>query len=272
MRKRMKLEVLISAVNCEPEKLIEKMGIEGNAVLINQCGKDAEEIIPGENGEIRVFSFAEKGVGRSRNRALERASGDIILFSDDDIEYISGYEKLVCDEFAAHPEADALFFNVNVCEARRTYFNQDYKRVHIWNGGRYPAYSIAVRKKALDRAGVKYSVLFGGGAKYSCGEDSLFIRDCLKAGLKMYRTTVLIGREAEREGGESTWFKGYDEKFFFDRGVLYYFLYKGLASLMGFRFIYTKKNVMCRDISWKKAYSLLKSGIREGKNEYRNIR
>lgn len=268
----MKLEVLISAVNCEPEKLIEKMGINGDAVLINQCGESGETVLAGENGEVRVFSYAEKGVGQSRNRALEKALGDIILFGDDDIEYLSGYEALVCEEFEKHPEADALFFNVNVCESRRTYYNQDYKRVHLWNGGRYPAYSIAVRKAALDKAGVKYSLLFGGGAKYSCGEDSLFIRDCLKAGLKMYRTTTLIGSEVEREGGESTWFKGYGEKFFFDRGVLYYFLYKGLAPIMGFRFIYTKKNVMCRDIPWKKAYSLLKSGIKEGKNEYRNIR
>lgn len=268
----MKLELLISAVNCEPEKLIKKMGVTGDGVLINQCGKSDEIQISSKTGKVRVFCFAEKGVGLSRNRAIEKATGDILLFSDDDIEYLQDYESIVLSEFEKHPEADALFFNVNVCEARRTYYNQDYKRVHIYNGGRYPAYSIAVRKSALDKAGVKYSLLFGGGAKYSCGEDSLFIRDCLKAGLKMYRTTALIGSEVEREGGESTWFKGYDEKFFFDRGVLYYFLYKGLASLMGFRFVYTKKSLMCGDIAWKKAYSILKSGIKEGKNEYRNIR
>lgn len=257
----MKLELLISAVNAEPEKLIEKMKVTSDAVLINQCGKEGKDTI----GRVRVFSYAERGVGNSRNRAIENAKGDILLFSDDDIVYDEGYEETVLREFGEHPEADALFFNVRVCEERRTYWNEDYRRVHIWNGGRYPAYSIAVRRDSLNKAKVNYSTYFGGGAKYSCGEDSLFIKDCLKSGMKMYRTTVEIGEEEKRENGESTWFNGYDEKYFFDRGVLYAKLYGMLAGLMGLRYVYAKKSVMCNDIPWKKAYKLLKKGIREGK-------
>lgn len=257
----MKLELLISAVNAEPEKLIEKMKVTSNAVLINQCGRNSEEQFAG----VRVFCFDEKGVGKSRNRAIENSMADIILFSDDDIVYDEGYEERVISEFEKHPEADALFFNVRVCESRRTYWNEDFKRVHIWNGGRYPAYSIAVKRDAIMQAKVRYSTYFGGGAKYSCGEDSLFIKDCLKAGIKMYRTDVQIGEEEPRENGESTWFNGYDEKYFFDRGVLYAKLYGVLAGLMGLRYVYVKKNVMCKNIFWKKAYKLLRKGIKEGR-------
>jgi len=268
----MKLELLISAVNAEPESLIRKMRVATNAVLINQCGREESAEIKAGGGRVRVFSFAEKGVGKSRNRAIDAAQGDIVLFADDDIVYEDGYEKRVLAEFEAHPEAEALFFNLEVCPERRTYFNTDYKRVHIWNGGRYPAYSIAVRREVLIRSGVRFSELFGGGARYSCGEDSLFIRDCLKAGIKMYRTPVLIGKEEPREGGESTWFKGYDEKYFFDRGVLYAHLYGALAAPMGLRYVYVKKSVMCRDIPWKQAYKILKKGIKEGRDGLRNIR
>lgn len=261
MKKEMTLELLISAVNAEPEKLIEKMKVSSNAVLINQCGHDEKD----ELGNVRVFSYAEKGVGASRNRAIENSKGDILLFSDDDIVYDEGYEKKVLDEFAKHPEADGLFFNIRVNENRRTYWNIDFKRVHIWNGGRYPAYSIAVKRDKLLKAGVKYSHLFGGGAKYSCGEDSLFIKDCLKAGIKMFRTPVEIGEEVSRESGESTWFTGYNEKYFFDRGVLYHFLYGKLAWAMGLRYVYLKRATMCKDIPWKKAYKILRDGIKEGK-------
>ncbi len=261
----MKLELLISAVNADPKKLIEKMHVFSDAVLVNQNGTDSEEDLSLNGWTVRVFNSSEKGVGKSRNRCIDKAEGDILLFSDDDIEYDAGYERLVISEFEKHPGADALFFNLNVDESRRTYWNTDFKRVRIWNSGRYPAYSMAVRRDALIRSGVRYSLLFGGGAKYSCGEDSLFIRDCLKAGLKLYRTPVAIGSEALREGGESTWFKGYNEKFFFDRGVLFHFLYGKLAGVFGFRFVYLKRDVMCREIPWKQALKILKSGIKEGK-------
>lgn len=268
----MKLELLISAVNAENDKLIAKMHVNSDAVLINQCGVEGEASVTVQDGTVRVLSFAEKGVGKSRNRAIDAASADLVLFADDDIVYDDGYAEKVIKEFEAHPEADAFFFNVEVVPERRTYFNTDFKRVHIWNGGRYPAYSIAVRREKLVESGVRFSELFGGGAKYSCGEDSLFIRDCLKAGLKMYRTTVTIGREEPRPGGESTWFKGYDEKYFFDRGVLYAYLYGALAKLMGLRYVYAKREIMCREIPWQQAYRILKKGIKEGRDGLRNTR
>lgn len=259
----MKVELLISALKAEPEALIEKMHIASDAVLINQCDKEDEYSVPVKNGNVRVFCYNERGVGRSRNHGLEKASGDIIAFSDEDIVYEEGYAELISKEFESHPEADGLFFNVRVCPERRTFYNTDYKRVSLLNGGRYPAYSIALRRSALEGKNLTYSLLFGGGARYSCGEDSLFIRDCMKAGLKMYRTTVEIGEEVPRP---STWFNGYNEKFFIDRGVLYHFLYGKLAKLWGFRFVFTKRGTLCNEIPWRKAYGLLLSGIKEGKS------
>lgn len=258
----MKIEHLISAVNAEPHNLISKMNITADAVLINQCGQDGYESFSTGLGTVSVYSYNERGVGLSRNRAIEHSSGDILLFADDDIVYLNGYEEIITSEFEKHPEADGLFFNLNVCEDRRTYYNNDYKRCHIWNAGRYPAYSIALRKSSFEGKGVKFSTLFGGGARYSCGEDSIFIKDCLKAGIRMYRTPALIGEEIPRP---STWFSGYNDKFFFDRGVMYHFLYGKLAWVFGARFVFTKRQEMCREIPAKRAYRLLLDGIKEGK-------
>lgn len=263
----MTLEMLISAVNADPGKLIETMKIECPAVLVNQCGRVSVDLLERETGDVRVYSMDEKGVGKSRNMALSKGQGDILLFADEDIVYDPGYAERVLGEFEAHPEADVLFFNVRVCEERRTYWNSDYKRVHIWNAGRYPAYSIAIRKEALNAAASKkesigFSELFGGGARYSCGEDSLFIRDLLKARLKLYRTPAEIGEEIQRP---STWFRGYDAKYFFDRGVLFHCLYGVFAFPMGVRYVLTKRKVMCRDISWKQALKEINKGIKEGR-------
>ncbi len=36
---------------------------------------------------------------------------------------------------------------------------------------------------------VSFSLLFGGGARATAmGEDSLFIRDCIRSGMKVYKT------------------------------------------------------------------------------------
>ena len=259
----MKLQLLVSAVNQEPETLIESMNIRTDAIIVNQCDKHDYREFSVENGIVRFYSFKERGVGLSRNNALLRASEDLVLFSDEDIVYDDDYEQKVSEAFAMHPEADMLLFNMDVCESRRTYDIRKFGRVHWYNCGRYPTYSFAARRERLHKAGVTYSLLFGGGAKYSAGEDSLFIRDCLKKGLRIYCIPVKIGREQERE---STWFRGYNEKYFFDRGVLYHFLYGKLAIPMSWRLIVAKKSFMCKEISAKKALALMKKGILHAKN------
>ena len=259
----MKVQLLISAVKKNPKELIQTMNVETDAILINQCDTSGYEtiVIQDKNGkdrEIKAYSFCERGVGLSRNNALLRADKEISLFSDDDIVYETGYEEKILKEFEKHKEADVLLFNVEVCEARRTYFNKDFHRVRWYNCGRYPAYAIAVRTGKMHESNLTFSLLFGGGAKYSNGEDSLFLRDCLKAGLKLYATDVVIGRE---EAGESTWFFGYNKKFFYDRGVLYHYLYGKMAKIWGIRFLLKNKSVMCKEISYKQAYAYLKDGI-----------
>ena len=78
--------------------------------------------------------------------------------------------------------------------------------------------------------------------------------------------TDCIGEEKPREGEEaSTWFKGYNEKFFYDRGVLYHYLYGSLAPVMQLRFLLKNKGTMCTEIPYKEAARLMKKGRRERK-------
>lgn len=258
----MAVQLLVSCVNADIPALIRKMQIQSSAVIVDQCDRDGEETIHTPTGEVRVWYRKERGVGASRNLALEKACQEICIFSDEDIVYEAEYVTRIEKEFAAHPEADGLLFQVEVDPSRKTYQNDSFGPVTKWNCGRYPAYSMAFRTEKLHACGAKFSLLFGGGAPYSNGEDSLFIRDCIKAGLKLYKTPVCIGQEIPRP---STWFTGYHEKFFFDRGVLYHFLYGHAAHLWGFRFVFCKRHLMCREIPWRKALKLLYQGIREGK-------
>ena len=266
-----RLQILISAVNKDPEELIGSMNLGCDAVIVNQLIGDFDEKIKKdgdqdyiqlfEGFEARVITRREKGVGLSRNTALEASDHELIQFGDDDIVYDDGYVSKVIAEFDAHPEADMLLFNVKAQVGRETYWNEDFAKVNWQNYGRYPAYAICARREAIVGSGVKYSLLFGGGAPYMNGEDSLFLHDCLKAGLNIYRTTVAIGKEKQ---GQSTWFKGYTDKFFFDRGVLYHFLYGRMAVILGFRFLLKNRKEMCSEKGLLKCWELLIDGVKHG--------
>lgn len=256
------MQLLISSLNADPSSLLETMKVDSDWVLVNQCSSTSEEELTVNGHAGTCFNRLERGVGLSRNLCIDKAESDIILFSDEDIRYDAGYDKVVEEEYAAHPEADLILFNVRVCPERRTYWNQGFEKVGRFGCGRFPAYSISCRREKLVEANCRFSPLFGGGAKYSNGEDSLFLTDAIKAGLKVYKTDKVIGEEEPRE---STWFNGYTEKFFFDRGVLFAHLYGGLLKYaFALRFL-TKSEMYTGEIKRGKALKLILAGIKEGK-------
>ena len=257
----MKLQVLVAAVNEDAKALAEKMNLETEAVIVNQCDHFGYEEFTHKGRQIRCFSMAERGVGLSRNTALMQAQGEICLFSDEDIVFSPGYEEIVLDAFEQNPDADVITFNFKVDPLRATYYNNAKKRIRWYNYGRYPTYAVAARLEALRRANVGFSLLFGGGARHGNGEDSLFLHDCLKKGLHLYADTARLGEEVYRK---STWFEGYNAKFFRDRGVLYHSLYGVMAKAFSLRFLLRLKDT--GELSRKEAYGLMRQGIREGKN------
>lgn len=88
----MKLQVLVSSVNQEIMTLADRMHLQTDAIIVNQTDHFGYEEYMHNGRRIQCYEFQEKGVGLSRNNALLRAEGDIVLFSDEDIVYDTGYE------------------------------------------------------------------------------------------------------------------------------------------------------------------------------------
>lgn len=263
----MSVEVLASVMNQDMAALAERMQLDSDAVIINQCDRLDSAEMNHRGHKIRFFSFPERGIGKSRNAAIERADGDICLFSDEDIVYEPGYAGAIEEEFARNPQADMILFNIAVEESRRTYFITERKRVHWYNCGRYGAVSFAVRRTVLTESGVRFSLLFGGGARFSNGEDSLFLKEIMDRGYRVYTAPVLIGREVAEE---SSWFDGYNRKFFYDRGVLYAYLYGAMALPFALRFLLVHRGTVCAGTEIRTALGWMGEGIREGKRLKRN--
>ena len=182
----MELEVLVATMGQTTLSLAEKMNISRETVIANQCGQWA--YAQSADGKHRMLSSDTVGVGVNRNLALQLAKADILLFADDDVTYYDSALQGVVDAFRELPDADVIFFCLDYTRDGEVFDRRRHqtKRLHIWNSLRYGAARMAIRRQALEKARLSFSTLFGGGCPYSSGEDTLFILDAFRAGLRVY--------------------------------------------------------------------------------------
>lgn len=215
----MSVQVLLSCINQEDFSILDKSNIQTSAIVVNQCGRDEVQEFSYKGQTVKFISLSSRGVGISRNTALINSDKDILLFADDDVEYYDEYERLIMQEFEKHPKADMICFNFKYLnQIRPGIYTNRFKRVRWMNCMRYGTYKMAVKRNALTKNRISFSLLFGGGSVYGSGEDSFFISDCIKSGMKVYASPVCLGTVEQKE---STWFFGYNEKYYKDKGAFW---------------------------------------------------
>lgn len=220
--------MLVAAMNQVDHSLLGKMNIHSDVIVGNQCDRDSVERFTYKDRSAVYLNFAERGVGLNRNNALMRATGDICLFADDDCVYVDGYEKIIIDAYKRHPDADVIIFNMK--QSRETEQKKDsvYRECRVGRKGvtSFGTVLVSAKTESLKRKNIVFHRSFGGGTNYSCGEDTIFLQDCCKKGLHIYTCPDTIG---EVKNFQSTWFHGYNDKYFYDKGVLFHQLYPQLS-------------------------------------------
>lgn len=257
-----KLEVLVAAMNQNDFSLAEKMNIRCDAVIANQAERNEVSEKETEYGKIRMFTTDTKGVGKNRNVALENAEGEIILFADDDVVYKDDVPENVERAFSENKDADMIIFSMDILKNGKITEKRHLKnkKLHIWNSLRYGTYTIAVKRKAITDNGIVFNENFGGGCIYSAGEDTIFIKNCFDKGLKVYSDEYVLGTCCK---DTSSWFVGYNEKYFYDKGALVRFLFPKIMYVMGMYFaVHFKRET---DVSVFKRIKLVYEGIIKSK-------
>lgn len=214
----MKVQVLVATMNQHDHSLPERMQLETDAIIANQCERNEVETFEYRGHCMKMYSFAERGVGLNRNNALMRADGDICLFADDDLIYKENYAQIAVRAFERLPDADVILFNLEEEKVER-HVNQQTVRIRWYNYLRYGTPRIAVRLRSIRLNGVYFNQCFGGGTEHRRGEDNLFLTECLRKGLKIYAVPDYIAKLTNAR--ESTCEKAHDDKYFYDTGVLY---------------------------------------------------
>lgn len=214
----MRIEVLLSTMFQKNFEIVKKCNLKTDAIIINQC--DKQEIREKEYsfGKVKMISINERGLSKSRNMALKNSTADICILADDDIVFHDNYPILIEKTFSEILDADVIVFNIiskNVEKRSQEKLFKKIKKIPFYKS--YSSVHIAFKRKSIQNNNINFDINFGSGSgKYSFAEDSLFFSEIHKHGLKSYVYPAII---ADLYTYESTWFTGFNKKYFYDTGA-----------------------------------------------------
>ena len=224
-----KVQVLVATMNQKDFSILSKMNIDSDALIGNQCDENSIKKIVFKNHSIIFLNFNERGVGLNRNNALMRSKADYCIFSDDDVVFYDGYATKIAETFQKKPNADVIVFNIDNEEDTVKRPIKRIFRVTRFNYMRYGAVRIAIKTRSIHEKGVFFNLCFGGGTAHSAGEDTIFLHECLSKKIKIYAAPLTLGRLENNR--PSTWFVGYNDKYFSDKGSLFRLIHPRLWKL-----------------------------------------
>jgi len=152
----------------------------------------------------KVFDYHETGLSKSRNRALQHATGDICVVGDDDVCHLPAAQEIIAGAFADHPRADIITFQARTPDGApfkryasrpRRHTRRSIMRVTSWE--------IALRTASVRAAGLRFDERFGLGADFPTGEENIFLMDALRRGLHLrYIPAPIAIHPAESSGAD----------------------------------------------------------------------
>lgn len=255
-----KTEILLSCMFLSDSKeMIKRSHITSDTVIINQCDEEnyKEENIC--NALLRTFSVTDRGLTKSRNLAISKSQADICIICDDDEIFNEGYEKAVSSAYDALPDADIIIFDM---VDRPLKWGNSIKRLDYIDLMSVSSWQITFRREKLLASGVLFDENMGAGSGNGAEEEFRFLTQCRKAKLRIYHYPFRLASVAQTQ---STWFKGFDEEFFVNRGnTTRYIMGLPLSVLYAAYYAFAKRKQLS-GMSMLRAFSYTVKGIKENR-------
>ena len=153
----------------------------------------------------KLVELKNKGVAKSRNAALDRASGEFLLFGDDDMEFIESGVDAALDHLRENPDCAIILAQaIDESGALRKSYPSKLTPLKLTNSAKAATYEMLVRVDALKDKGIRFDENFGAGADYYLGDEYILIADALRAGLKGVHLPVKLAIHPKDSSG-SKW-------------------------------------------------------------------
>lgn len=255
-----KTEILLSCMFLSDSKeMIKRSHITSDTVIINQCDEENYKEDNICNALLRTFSVTDRGLTKSRNLAISKSQADICIICDDDEIFNEGYEKAVLSAYDALPDADIIIFDI---VDRPLKWGNSIKRLGYIDLMSVSSWQITFRREKLLASGVLFDENMGAGSGNGAEEEFRFLTQCRKAKLRIYHYPFRLASVAQTQ---STWFKGFDEEFFVNRGnTTRYIMGLPLSVLYAAYYAFAKRKQLS-GMSMLRAFSYTVKGIKENR-------
>lgn len=172
-------------------------------LVLVQNENESSYVLP--EPKARLVELKNRGVAKSRNAAIDRASGKYLLFADDDVTFLeSGIEEAV-RFLEANPDcALVLARAIDETGALRKRYADEITPLKVTNAARAATYEMLIRLDAIRERGVRFDENFGAGATFYLGDEYIFIVDALRAGLWGVHLPITIATHPSESSG-SRW-------------------------------------------------------------------
>lgn len=258
----MKLEVLLATMYREDKKILTDINVNTDITVINQTNDESKEEIEFNGKSVLWINSKDRGLSRSRNDAIYNARNEICLLADDDMVYRDGYERVVLEAFKDNPDADIIVFGIESIESKKTVGLKpmNNKKLNYHKAMQACSVQLGLKVNSIRNSNLKYNEKIGPGGRYNMGDENIFLTGCYKKGLKFYSSSHVI---ADLHTADSSWFKGFDEKYLFDRGAILGGMSKKLSILYILRFALLNYRKYSKDFSFTKALKIMLRGRKD---------
>ena len=156
---------------------------------------DGDTAVPKEldRPDFSILPSATKGLSVNRNIALSRATAPIVLISDDDVDYTQEGLLAIVDAFMRNSNMDIVTFRYTSSSHAKYYPSAPCDLSTPEKGYFVTSFEIAFRRESV-QGKIWFNENFGIGAAFPSGEEDIFLRDCLDAGLKGIYLPITIAR------------------------------------------------------------------------------
>ena len=256
-----KFAILLSCMYEKNNEILIRSNIKSDSVIINQCDENSkEEISIDKNKTCLWINSTERGLSKSRNMAIKNSEADICLIADNDEVFDGDIEEKILKAYEEIPQADIIVFNLH---NKFTKLKNKIYKIKRLECLRVCSLQITFKRKSIVNNNIKFDVNLGAGTGNGAGEENKFLFNAYDKGLQIYHYPINIATMIENE---STWFKGYDEEYFYKHGMTTrYILGFWLSCAYAFYFLIFKYDLFKNNITFFKAGNNIFSGILDNK-------
>lgn len=250
----MEVQAIIATMYQNDLAFIKKMNVKENYVVVNQTNFAEYTKLSYNNNDsnIYVISNEDRGLSKSRNIAIKYSNADICLVCDDDIVFVDDYETKIISMYNQLKDADVIIYDYSTSSKTRycKKLSESVKMLRMIDLLKVSSVRISFKRDSIIKNNIKFDELFGAGSVFSSGEENLFLKECYKKGLKIYYYPEII---CDVDFEESSWFTGFNDKYFQSKGALSYVFWGRVYHLYNLYFVVSKFNLYKKEINFLSA-------------------